>query len=152
MNRDGKILVWIFLFITIIFLKKGANFTELNISDKLFVCFGILVSTLFWIGIANKDLRLIVLTHKLFSLFLILGPLVVHTEFTAMIYIGLSIIMFISWNYNKKGCIWSNTTLNKEDKPKHLFRDGIFGRYYLVEIYCLLMCVIIITRIGFLKK
>ena len=152
MNRDGKYLVWIFLIITIIFFQKASIFNQLYLPDKLFVCFGLIVSILFWVGIINKDLRLIVLTHKLFSWFLILGPLVVHTEFTAMIYIGLSIIMFISWNYNSKGCIWSNAAFEESDKPKHLFRDGVFGRYYLVEIYCLLMCVIIVTRIGLLKK
>ena len=152
MNTDGQILAWIMLLITILILQKISVLNSLNSYDQYLTCYIATVVVIFWIGICNKNLNLIELSHKFFSLFLIIGPLFISTPFSAYFYILLSIIMFISWNYNPKGCIWSNTAFTEEDKPKHLFRGGVFGKYYIVEIYCLIMCILIITRMGLLEE
>ena len=144
MNTEYRAVIWLTIIIiilhTYVYINESSHMDSVDVIVYLFIIIASLILVILtYFDLSTKNRKLLKdLYHSLFTLYLLIAPLSVNTQFGMLSYIVLVSITLGCWILNKNGCLITAMQRDEnEPRQKHFISKGWIKKYqlhYLVVI------------------
>ena len=144
MNTEYKAVIWLTIILNIlhtyVYVYEPEQMDTVDVKIYYFsIVASIILIALTYFDLPTEKRKLLKdIYHSLFTIYLLIAPLVVNTHFGMLSYIVLVSITLGCWILNKNGCLITAMKRDEhEPRQKHFIRKGWIKKFkihYLVVI------------------